>query len=471
MNHIFYKSLASIFLCTNATLLFSQENQTKKTNILFFLADDCTNWDIGCYGSKDSKTPNIDKLATEGLKFNRCYQAAPMCSPTRHNIYTGMYPVKTGAYPNHTQAYPDTKSIVHYLKPLGYRVALSGKRHILPVEVFPFEYLAGGVPDFNAIDKFLFEVKESGTPFALMINSHEPHDPWNKGDKTQFNPDAITLPPNFVDTKETREAYCKYLAEINYLDGEVGKALELIEKHGFKENTLVVFASEQGNLFPFNKWSLYEAGVKSALIARLPGIIKPGTQSESIVEYTDLVPTFIDISGGKIPKTLDGESLVPVMKNPSEKVNRYSYSIHTTRGIARGSEYYGIRAIVNDKYRYIRNLTPDAEFKNGVNNQKTDNNSRWEINWYATWEEKARTDSFAKNIIERNKKRPGEELYDVVNDKWCMNNLASDPKYAKIKKQLRGELLKWMEACGDKGQQTELDAFKHMPAKNKALEE
>lgn len=310
-----------------------------------------------------------------------------------------MYPVKTGGYPNHTQAYPETKSIVHYLKPLGYGVALSGKRHILPVEVFPFEYLDGGAPDFNAIDKLLFEVKESGTPFVLMVNSHEPHephDPWNKGDKTQFNPDAITLPPNFVDTKETREAYCKYLAEINYLDSEVGKALELIEKHGFKENTLVIFASEQGNLFPFNKWSLYEAGVKLALIARLPGFIKPGTQSESIVEYTDLVPTFIDIAGGKIPETLDGESLVRVLKKPSKKVNAYSCSIHTTRGIARGSEFYGIRAIVNGKYRYVWNLTPEAEFKNGVNNPKMNVPSKWEINWYATWEEKAKTDSFAK---------------------------------------------------------------------------
>lgn len=471
MNHLVLKSIASIFLYANGTMLFSQENNSKNPNILFFLADDCTNWDIGCYGSKDSKTPNIDKLASEGIKFNRCYQAAPMCSPTRHNIYTGMYPVKTGAYPNHSQAYPETKSIVQYLKPLGYRIALSGKKDILPKEVFPFEYLEGGSPNFPAIDNFFKEVKESKTPFAIMVTSHQPHDPWDKGDASQFNPDAITLPPNFVDTKETREAYCKYLAEINYLDGEVGKALELIEKHGFKENTLVIFASEQGNLFPFNKWSLYEAGVKSALIARLPGVIKPGLLSDAIVEYTDLLPTFIDIAGGKIPKTLDGESLVPVFKNPSKKVNEYSYSIHTTRGIARGSEFYGIRAIVNDKYRYIWNLTPEAEFKNGVNNPNKNNPSRWAIDWYSTWEEKAKTDSFAKNILDRNKKRPGEELYNVVNDKWCMNNLASDPKYTKIKKQLRKELLKWMEECGDKGQKTELEAFEHMPAKNKELEE
>ena len=247
--------------------------------------------------------------------------------------------------------------------------------------------------------------------------------------------------------------------------------MELIEKHGFKENTLFIFASEQGNLFPFNKWSLYEAGVKSALIARMPGVITPGVESDAIVEYTDLLPTFIDIAGGNIPRVLDGKSLVPVLKNPAGKVKKYSYSIQTTRGIARGSEYYGIRAIVSDKYRYIWNLTPDAEFKNGVNNPKIDEPSKWDINWYATWEAKAKLDAFAKNIIERNKKRPGEELYDVVNDKWCMNNLADDPKYRKIKKQLRKELLRWMDECGDKGQETELKAFEHMPGKNKASED
>lgn len=463
--------MSTLLMSCNTTVFMAQDIQPKKTNIVFFLADDCTNWDIGCYGSKDSKTPNIDKLASEGIQFNRCYQAAPMSSPTRHNIYTGMYPVKTGAYPNHTQAYSQTKSIVHYLKPMGYRVAFSGKKDILPESVFPFEYLAGGVPDFKVIDKFFGEVKESGIPFALMINSHQPHDPWDKGDPSLFDPNKITLPPNMIDTKETRLAYCKYLAEINYLDSEFGKALELIEKYGFTENTLVVFASEQGNLFPFNKWSLYEAGVKSALIARLPKEIKPGIQSESIVQYSDLLPTFIDIAGGKVPKVLDGKSLMPLFNNPSRKINTYSYSIHTTRGIARGSEFYGIRAIVDKQYRYIWNLTPEAEFKNGVNNQKADKNSRWEINWYPTWEEKAKTDAFAKNIIEKNKKRPGEELYDVINDKWCTNNLAENPKYKKVKDQLRKEILKWMAECGDKGQVTELKAFEHQPGKNKDTED
>lgn len=461
MNKIFVLPFATFLYFFNTTSLLSQNPE--KPNLVFILADDCTNWDIGCFGNDQSKTPNIDKLAEEGLKFNRCYQAASMSSPTRHNIFTGLYPVKTGAYPNHTKAYENTKSIVHYLKPLGYRVALSGKRHIAPIKVFPFEYLdKSSNPDFDLVDEFLKTVKESGESFALMLCSNEPHDPWDKGDISLFNQETITLPPNCIDTKATREAYCRYLAEINYLDAQVGEALKLIEKYEFKENTLIVFASEQGNIFPFNKWTLYEAGVKSALIARMPGLIKPGSETDAIVEYSDLLPTFIDIAGGSIPENIDGKSLVPIFKNPNNKIKEYSFSIQTTRGIVNGSDYYGIRAIVSDRYRYIWNLTPEAEFLNLINNSEKDESSKWDIKWYESWQEKAKNNFSAQNIIFKYRKRPKEELYDIVNDKWCLINLAEDPNYMHIKSVLRTELLKWMDECGDEGQETELRAFDRM---------
>lgn len=466
MNKSLSTSITTIFLCSNASLLLSQTQKTAKPNILFILADDCTNWDLGCYGSKDSNTPNIDKLAKEGIKFNRCYQAAPMSSPTRHNIYTGMYPVKTGAYPNHSNATFETKSIVTYLKPLGYRVALIGKKDVGPNEAFSFEEIEKSNKGLSPVEGFFKDVKESKVPFALMICSNQPHNPWDKGDVNLFNTTTVTLPPNTVDTKEFREAYCHYLAEVNYLDGEVGNALALLEKYGLNENTLVVFASEQGNMLPFNKWSLYEAGIKSALIARMPGLINPQTESSSLVDYNDLLPTFLELAGAKIPENLDGRSLLPIFKNPNKKIKEYSFSIQTTRGIGRGSDYYGIRAIVNNRYRYILNLTPEVEFKNNINNPTLNDNIKFKTPWYQSWEDKAKTDAFALNIVTKNRKRPGEELYDVITDKWCMNNLAEDAKYSKIKAKLKKELLQWMRECGDNGQETELDAFKHIPAKN-----
>ncbi|WP_298238527.1 sulfatase [uncultured Algibacter sp.] len=458
MNKSLY--ILALFLTTiscKAQQQDSKSNNTDKPNIVFILADDCTHWDIGAYGSKDAITPNIDKLANEGVKFNRCYQAAPMCSPTRHNIYTGLYPVKSGAYPNHAFAKEGTKSVVHYLEPLGYRVALSGKRHINPKESFPFEYLDEEKNiNFNNVEKFLGEVKSSKEPFALMLCSNEPHGPWNKGDASKYNPNKITLPPHYVDNIETRKAYCSYLAEINYLDDQVGKTMDLLKKYNFDDNTLVVFASEQGNSFPFAKWTTYEAGVKSALIAHMPSKIKGGKESDAIVEYTDLVPTFIEMAGGEPIATLDGKSLVPIFKNPKKDNKDYAYSLQTTRGIIAGADYYAIRSVVGKDYRYIWNITPEAEFLNVVNNADTNGKK-----WFRSWEEAAKTDKRAEELLYKYKKRPKEELYHVKNDKWCIANLAEDPKYAEVKNELRTELLAWMEACGDEGQATEMDALNH----------
>ncbi len=434
------------------------QNTNKKTNVVFILADDCTHWDIGCYGSIDSKTPNIDKLAQQGIQFNRCYQAAPMCSPTRQNIYTGLYPVKTGAYPNHSRVYDGTKSIVHYLKPLGYRVALAGKKHFGPRESFPFETIESKKElDFDKIEDFFAEVKNNDTPFALMICSRQPHTPWDKGDPDMYNPKSITLPPYYIDTKEIREVFCKYLAEINYLDQQVGKTMNLLNKYGLSENTLLIFASEQGNSLPFAKYTCYEAGVKSALIARLPGVIKPGITSDAIVEYNDLLPTYIDLAGGEKVENLDGTSLIPLFKQEKNKVKDFAFSLQTTRGVNSGSDHFGIRSVVGEKFRYVWNLTPEAEFRNGTIS------GTHKSPWYNSWLEEATKSERAKQIVHNYRYRPEEELYDISKDKYCLNNLAEDPEFKSIKKELRSKLLEWMEECGDKGQQTEMEAFYHMP--------
>ncbi len=436
----------------------SKATQSTKPNIVFILADDCTNWDLGAYGSPDAITPNIDRLAAEGMKFTRCYQAAPMCSPTRHNIFTGLYPVKTGAYPNHTFAKEGTKSIVQYLKPLGYRVALSGKRHIKPETIFDFEYLGkDNNPQFDLVEEFLQDAKSKQEPFALMLTSNEPHNPWNMGDPSLFNPDSITLPPFFPDTRVIREEYVKYLAEINYLDGQVGTTLELLEKHGLTENTLVMFASEQGAIWPFAKWTGYEAGVKSALIAKMPGMIEPGSAFDGIVEYTDILPTFIELAGGNVPSILDGKSMVPILTGKQQSGKEYAFSLHTTRGINDGSDYYGIRAVVNNQYRYIVNLTPEVEFFNTINNDPKD-----PMPWFTSWTEIAKQDKEAAKWLTRFRQRATEELYDINQDPWCLNNLAEDPANQEIMTTLKKELENWMASCGDEGQPTEMAALEHM---------
>ena len=425
----------------------------ERPNFMFIIADDCTYRDIGCYGGQ-AHTPNIDKLAREGMRFTNCFQAAPMCSPTRHNIYTGLYPVKSGAYPNHTHVNPGVKSVVHYLKPLGYRVALNGKRHIGPAEAFPFEYGGQKNPDMAFADKLIGECAESDTPFCLFQCSNEPHSPWNKGDPSRYDPGQLELPPYFVDTQETRENMRDYLAEITYYDGQVGESLALLDKHGVADNTLVIVVSEQGSSFPFGKWTCYDTGLQSACIARWPGKIRPGTVSDALIEYVDVLPTYLEAAGVSSPAILDGKSFVPVLVGGRKEHKEYVFGEMTTRGIINGSDTFGIRSIRSRQFKYIWNFTPEIAFQNACTKSSI----------FTSWQAKAAGDADAAEKVHRYQHRPGEELYDVAKDPYEWNNLADDPAYAEVKEDLKVQLLQWMEAMGDKGQQTELEAREHQGA-------
>ena len=425
---------------------------TDLPNFLFIIADDCTHRDIGCYGGQ-ALTPNIDKLAEEGMRFTQCFQAAPMCSPTRHNIYTGLYPVKSGAYPNHTFAKDGTKSVVHYLKPHGYRVALSGKKHIAPPSVFPFEMSgAKNNPDMAAVEKLFKESKEAGTPFCLFACSNEPHTPYTMGDPSKYDANRLELPANFVDTPETRAQYVKYLAEISYFDWQVGECLRLLDKHGHSNNTLVVVVSEQGSSFPFAKWTCYDSGLQSALIARWPGKIAAGATSDAMVEYVDVLPTFLDAAGLKQPKVLDGRSFLPVLIGKKTEQKDFVFGIMTTRGIINGSDHFGIRSVRSARYKYIVNLTPEVEFRNACVKSIS----------FVSWKAKAQSgDAAAAEIVRRYQHRPAEELYDVTTDTLEWKNLADVPKLAEIKAELKKQLAMWMTEQGDKGAQTEMEALEH----------
>lgn len=429
--------------------------QTKRPNIVLVIADDCRRGDLGCYGSPDAVTPNIDRLASEGLKFNQFFQATAMSSPTRHCLLTGLYPVKSGAYPNHTFIKDGVKTLPYYLKNAGYRVALQGKRHIAPLEAFPFEYLSGDYKnlDVPGLEPFIADVAEKDQPFFLYLGSNDPHSPWTRGDRSLFDAGKLTLPPTLVDTKELRENYVNYLAEINQLDTDVGKVDALLKKYRLDGNTIFIFTSEQGHQFPFGKWTCYDAGLQTGFIVRWQGVTVPGSVTDALCEYVDVTPTLLDIAGASDPGNLDGKSFVPVIKGKKKKFKEYVFGAQTTRGIANGSPYYGIRSVRNERFGYILNLTPEATFKNIITREK---DPVW-----ASWKKKAQTDSFAGQQVNRYQYRPAEELYDVVNDPYQLHNLAGDKRYASEVKKLRSRLLKWMESQGDRGQATELEALEH----------
>ncbi len=441
-------------LCLSALLFTSIAGSAwadkKAPNVLFFLADDCSYPDLELYGGP-AKTPNLNKLAKGGMTFNRCYQAASMCSPTRHCLYTGLYPVRSGAYPNHARAYENVRSIPHYLSESGYRVALAGKTHIEPKTVFPFEYLK------EFADPITEEVQEvngwrypnifrmlqesvSGQPVCLFLCSNEPHGPYTKGDPKPY--ENAQLSPQQLE--HHRESYAKYLAEVTYFDGQVGEVMRMLETLNLRENTLVFAATEQGSSYPFGKWTCYEVGVASGLVASWPGIVPPGSKTDAIVEYVDVVPTILDAVGAETPDSLDGRSFLPVLKGKKNRHKEYAYSLQTTIGVNGVKQAYGIRSVVNERYRLVLNLFPENEFSIPTSRRLTE-----ETNTMGDPER-----LFARRFA----KRPKWELFDVANDLYCEHNLAENPEYRPQKNLLANALDEWMVSQNDQGRRTELAA-------------
>lgn len=429
----------------------------KKPNILLVIADDHTYRDSGCYGNQDVKTPNIDKLASEGMRFTRCFTATAMCAPTRQQLYTGIFPVKNGAYPNHSHVKKGTKSIVHYLRDLGYRVGLSGKTHFGPRESFPFERVSKKNIDFEAVREFINRDKQE--PYCLIVASHNPHVPWNQGDASAYNPEKITVPPYMVDTSETRQALCRYYAEVTELDCELGECMKLVDGSGMKENTMFVYTSEQGMQTPYAKWTCYDLGLRTAFVVRWPEKIKSGTVSDAMIQYVDFVPTCIEAAGGeplasdcsrRYKFSVDGRSFLSVLLGETDDHRDYVYGVHTTNGIIVGRPY-PVRSIRSKTHKYIMNLMPDETFNNVMIERDREN-------FWKSWVKKAESDEFAKRRVELYLNRPAEEFYDIVEDPHELNNLAGEPQYRPLMNSMRKKLEYWMKEQGDEGITTEMKA-------------
>jgi len=414
-----------------------------RPNIVVMLADDQTYLDSGAYGNKDVKTPNIDRLAGQGMLFERCFTATAMCAPTRQQLYTGIFPVRNGAYPNHSRVKPGTKSIVHYLKALGYRVALAGKSHVGPRESFPFERIpTSGVREFVE--------RDHKQPYCLFYASNSPHLPWKTGDASAYDPKKITVPPYMVDVAQTRQGLCRYYAEITSFDAEVGKCMKVVGDSPCKDNTIFIYTSEQGMQAPYAKWTCYDLGLRTALVVRWPKRIKAGSKAKAMVQYVDVTPTLVEAAGGKVPEGLDGRSFLQVLLGKTDKHNDLVYGVHTTAKIISATPGgYPVRSVRDEKYKYIRNLRHTATFRNTM--IVSDRENIWK-----PWVEKARTDKFAAKRVSGYLNRPAEELYDIVSDPHELNNLSGDEKHRQIMDAMNRKLQAWMDQQGDKGLETEL---------------
>ena len=429
-----------------------------RPNIVMCIADDQGWHDAGCYGNPDVKTPNIDRLAAEGMRFDRAFTATAMCAPTRQQLYSGVFPVRNGAYPNHSRVHAGTKSVVHHLTALGYRVGLAGKTHFGPRESFPFERV-------SPKDVGGFITRDKHQPFCLVYTSHSPHLPWSAGDSKAYDPASLKLTPDRIDTPQLRASLCKYYAEITSFDGEVGAVMAAVKSAGVDADTMFICTSEQGPPFLHGKWTCYDGGLRVGFVVRWPRRVKAGSVAKAMVQYVDVTPTLVEAAGGDPTKIdtgrrgapdggtgFDGRSFLGVLEGKADTHNEYVYGVHTTRGIINGSECYPIRSIRSETHKYIRNLNHQTPFRN-ILQRATSADDYW-----VSWVGKAKTDPAAAKLVGLYINRPAEELYDLAKDPYELNNIAADPARAKIKADLSKRLDVWMAQQGDKGNATEMQA-------------
>ena len=365
-----------------------------RPNFLIIMADDCTHNDLPVYGGQNAVTPNIDKLAREGLVFNKAYLSEAMCQPCRAELFSGKYPMSNGCAWNHSASFPSLKSMPHYLGKAGYRVGLAGKLHVKPESAFPFEKVAGFDPScvrnptrpHVVADAQQFMARDADQPFCLVIALVEPHVPWVMGDSSKYPPDQIKLPPNIADTRRTRSDFGKYLAEITYMDSQVGEILDSLKASGCEDQTLVIFSSEQGSQFPGCKWTNWDAGVHTAMVARWPGHVPAGKRTDALVQYADVLPTLLDLASAEPVEHLDGTSFSQVLLGQQNSHREFVYGCHNN--IPEGPAY-PVRTVSDGQFRYIRNLLPDEIYIEkhlmGTNGTGRLNNPYWSTWVFESW--------------------------------------------------------------------------------------
>lgn len=427
---------------------------TDSPNIVVILADDLGSNELSCYGGENLITPHIDRIATEGMRFTNNYASCAMSVPLRASLYTGLYPAHHGSFQNHKASYPDIKSVTHYLSQTGYRVGRAGKQHTNPRSVFDFEEISGfetictsrtAEYTIDGIRKF---ITKDNKPFCLFVCSIHPHAPWTWGNPEEFDKEKIVLPPNCVDNDETRELFRRYLAEIRALDNEVGSVLEVLGSTGQLDNTLIIFLGEQGPKFPFGKWTCWQYGTHSAMLARYPKTIKPRSTTDAIVQYEDILPTLMDFIGNGTIGQIDGRSFLPVLQGKKKEHRKWAYCMHNN--VPEGNPYL-VRSIQDKRYKLILNLKHDQPFFLKHMMGKKNKDEMWE-----SWLQQAGQNEQARFLVDHYTTRPAIEFYDLKNDPWELNNIATERKHTKRIATMQAALEKWMTEQGDTGAEMDI---------------
>ena len=409
----------------------------------------------GCYGYDSVRTPNIDRLAGEGIRFASAFCAAPQCSPARASLFTGQYPQRHGVL-GLTHRYfgwdlqPSARHLGQHLSAAGYSTGLIGVHHESAVQSdseigarLSMDVVSTGGTAPQVAERAtarLAEVAAEDRPFYLQIGFNEPHRTQTPGSVKDgysgflhegISPDrenGVTRFPYLHDDPQGQEEIAELQGAVRYMDQGVGTILDAVDQLGLAENTIVIFTTDHGLALPRAKCSVYEPGLQVSLIARWPGGGWTGGRViEELVSHVDVVPTLLETIGAsaesKDPaEQIDGRSLVDLIESdgPGRELVFGQLSHH---------DYYDPRRSVrNDRYKLIMNFSSAPPYMSPAQS------------WFPRT--RSRVDQFTSS-------HPPVELYDLVDDPAELTDLAEDGRYAEIRDELTTRLAEWMRDLND----------------------
>lgn len=431
------------------------KNKPDQPNFILFIADDLGVKDTAPYGNTVVRTPYLQKLAKESLLFKQAFAASPTCGPSRSSLLTGLMPLRHGAHGNHSGVKRGTLSIAQHLSALGYTVAIAGKLHFGPEDVFPFERIPGTnvrepgyekIPglyhdlNLDPVDQWLAG-RTPDKPFLLIIADHSPHVIWPE--KAAYDPAKVDIPPVHIDTRDTRKARARYYTDVTKMDSNLGKTLEMLRRHHLEAGAVFMFTADQGPQWAFGKWNVYDYGVQVPLLIRWPNRVQPSSTTTALVSQVDILPTLVEIAGGSPPAAIDGKSFLQVLKKPSSKHRELVFASHTGD---KEMNRTPMRMLRTDRYKYILNLAPEEKYNTHMNLADDHDGGR---EYWPSWITASFRNAHAASVLWKYHNRTKEELYDVQKDPWEQYNLAADPAYAGQLADLRARMATWRAQQGD----------------------
>ena len=447
MNHSFFDRCAlgtALLLGSNLSLWAADD----RPNIVVFIADDVS-MDLGCYGNKNIHTPNLDRLATQGVRFDKAFLTSPQSSPSRTSMMTGMFAHTIRTEDLHDVIDDSTRMMPSYFREQGYVTGSMLKRHWGDNGDRQFDQLIAGdysaetgsltEDTFENYERFIDE--RDGRPFFLWVGFIDAHRGYNRTLCAQRNdPDSIEVPPFLVDTPETRRDMADYYDEITRMDGDIGRMIDYLEREGLRENTIIVFLGDNGKPFPRCKGSLYDTGIQTPMIFSWGDRFPQGARhSNGLVSTIDLAATLLHFAGATMDEQVYSRSFHPLLFDPTTRGREYIFS---ERNWHDTDEY--MRTVRSEELKLIYNAYYELPHGTAMDLSTSDS-------WYQL-KRKQREEGLSPEQMQIFvAPRPMIEVYDVAADPLELTNVADQKEYVARAGALARELVKWQQETDDHG--------------------